>query len=103
MLDNPHLGAMLDLRSESRVRGTKRIHAGPQAQYIEGIDDKGPMAALSTALVAGQPFTSVLRRLSERIIHNLHQQRITCGQTHIGKDSGFPATPSLRKFASYVP
>jgi hypothetical protein len=35
------------------------------------------MATLGTALAADEPVTGVLRRLGERVVHNLHQQRIT--------------------------
>jgi hypothetical protein len=73
MFDNPHLRAMLDLGCKSGLRGPQHIHAGTQAQHVERIHDEGPMATLGTALAADQPLTSALRRLSERLVHDLHQ------------------------------
>jgi hypothetical protein len=73
MLGNPRPRAMLNLRRQSWLRASQRIHTDAQPERIERVDDEGPMTTLCAALPTDQPVTRALRRLSERGIHNLHQ------------------------------
>jgi hypothetical protein len=77
MLDDPHSGAMRNLRRQLRLRLPQLLHAGAQPQRIQRAQDKGSMAALRAAQLADQMLAGARRRIGQRRIHNLHQKRIT--------------------------
>jgi len=87
VLSEPDVRAALEVGGKGGLFGAQSLHAGAEAEDIEGIDGKGSVATLGAAGAASEPRAGALRCFSQRRIHDLHQLGIGCGKAHAAKDT----------------
>lgn len=87
MLGEPCVCTELDDGGKSGIGRAKCMHSGAEARGVEGVDGKGPVAALRAADAAGEEGSGAAGGIGERSVNDPDKLGIARGKFHEDKDS----------------
>jgi len=85
---DPGVGALFNAGGARGIPGAERIHAVSQAERVKGVDGEGSVTALGAAWTADEPVAGAGGGVGQGCVDDLHENGVSAGDAHEGKDSG---------------